>query len=302
MFLIYLSSSCSSSFFFFSLSQLIALLVPLILFRCSQVDCIEAAVRKAMSLLNTTLQTLVVRLRDVSGNVTQQKLHTRVFDAYEAKSLAFEVITPAQQAVMQQFGGRIPPQHPVGQPLLVDSWTELTQLHRPENQYQLMPRKARSNGAYGVLKAICWSAGSPFTMDQCLEPSDFKLVFKTTQDYEMRNDFNTKNADKVPPAIFLDGLMKAPTASALLSFQHSLTPASVNGLAGTYQFLKIFANAESDSERHRQLREGFRDVLSVPTHLFLGTNTTPGRELINYAKSKNVFIYAKKGLVYQYVV
>ncbi|KPI87104.1 hypothetical protein ABL78_3816 [Leptomonas seymouri] len=255
-----------------------------------------------MSLLNTTLQTLVVRLRDISGNVTQQKLHNRVFDAYEAKSLAFEVITPAQQAVMQQFGGRIPQLHPVGQPLLVDSWTELVQLHKPENHYQLMPRKARSNSAYGVLKAICWSAGSPFTMDQCLEPADYKLVFKAAQDFELRSEYNTKNTDKVPQQIFFDGLIQAPTASALLIFQNSLTPAHVNTLAGTHQFLTSFVKLPDDGDRHRQLKANYKALISNPTHLFLGTNSTPGRELLNYAKSKNIFVYAKRGPVYQYVV
>ncbi|KPA86671.1 putative mitochondrial hypothetical protein [Leptomonas pyrrhocoris] len=255
-----------------------------------------------MALLNTTLQTLVVRLRDISGNVTQQKLHNRVFDAYEAKSLAFEVITPAQQAVMQQFGGRIPQLHPIGQPLLVDSWAELVQLHKPENQYQLMPRKARSNGAYGVLKAICWSAGSPFTMENCLEPMDYKLVFKAAQDHEVRNEFNLKNADKVSQTIFLDGLMQSPAASALLMFQNSLTPGHVNSLMGCHQFLSFFMKLPDDGDRHRQLKENYRALLANPTHLFLGTNTVPGRELLNYAKSKNIFVYAKKGLVYQYVV
>jgi hypothetical protein len=255
-----------------------------------------------MSLLNSTLQTLVVRLRDISGNVSQQKLHNRVFDAYEAKSLAFEVITPAQQAVMQQFGGRIPQLHPVGQPLLVDSWVELLALHKPENQYQLVPRKARSNEAYGVLKAICASAGSPFSIEHCLEPSDYKFVFKAAEDLEIRSAFNSKNQDKVPQIIFPDGLMKSPTATALLMFQKSLTPASVNNLSGMYQFLTEFVKTPLESERYRQIKEIYSHFFTGPTHLFLGTNTTPGRDLLNYAKSKNIFVYSKKGTIYQYVV
>lgn len=254
-----------------------------------------------MSLLNTTLQTLVVRLRDISGNVTQQKLHNRVFDAYEAKSLAFEVITPAQVAVMSQHGGRIPQLHPVGQPHLVDSWTELVQMHQPDNQYQLLPRKARNNNAYAVMKAICASAGSPFSMEQCLEPSDYKLVFKTAQDFDMRSEFNTKNLDKVPITIFLDGLMKAPTASALINFHQSVTTAHVSNLAGTYQFLKAFSSVQTDEERHRQLRDDYRSLFAKPTHLFLGTNSVPGRELLNFARSKSVFVYGKKGVGYQYI-
>ena len=43
-----------------------------------------------MSLLNSTLKTVVVKLKDMSGNVSNQKLHNRIFDAYEAKSLVFE--------------------------------------------------------------------------------------------------------------------------------------------------------------------------------------------------------------------
>lgn len=74
-----------------------------------------------MSLLNTTLQTLIVRVRDMNGIITQQKLHTRIFDAYEAKALVFEAITPQQQIAMQQYNGVIPPFHPAGQPIVLDS-------------------------------------------------------------------------------------------------------------------------------------------------------------------------------------
>lgn len=255
-----------------------------------------------MALLNTTLQTLVVKLRDASGNVAQQKLHNRVFDAYEAKALAFEVITPPQVSVMQQFGGRIPHLHPVGQPKLVDSWTELVQNHKPEYQYQLLARKARSNGAYAVLKAICGSAGSPFSMEHCLDPCDIKLVFKSAQDAEMRTEFNVKNPMKVPNTIFFDGAMRCPTASALLFFHPSLTTANVNNLCGIQQFLEQFAKMPSEGDRHRQLRDEYKAIFAVPTHRFLGTSTMPGRELLNYAKSKNVFIYAKKDGDYQYIV
>lgn len=255
-----------------------------------------------MSHLNTTLQTLVVQLRDISGTVTQQKLHNRVFDAYEAKSLAFEVITAQQLSVMQQYGGRIPHLHPVGQPRLVDSWTELVQMHKPENTYQLLARRARNNGAYAVLKAICASAGSPFSMEHCMEPSDLKLVFKAAQDFEMRTEFNLKSPVKVPQTIFFDGILKAPNASALQFFHSSLTTAHVNNLCGSHQFLCLFAKMQSDGDRHRQLRDDYKALLSQPTHLFLGTNSTPGREVVNYAKSKNVFIYARKGDDFQYIV
>ncbi|AIO02130.1 hypothetical protein LPMP_345110 [Leishmania panamensis] len=254
-----------------------------------------------MSLLNTTLQTLVVRLRDMSGNVTQQKLHNRVFDAYEAKSLVFQAISPAQQAVMKQYRGRIPPLHPVGQPLMVDSWSELVELHKPDNEYQLLPRRARNNSAYAVMSAICCSAGSPFEMDHRLEPADFKLAFKSQADHDARMTFNLKNTDKVPQTIFLDGLMEAPKASALVSFHNVLTPTHVNTLAGIVQFLREWCREPTDGDRHRQLKLCFKSLLEKPTHLFLGTNAVPGRELLNYAKGKSIFVYAKKGMEYQYV-
>ncbi|CBZ31077.1 conserved hypothetical protein [Leishmania mexicana MHOM/GT/2001/U1103] len=254
-----------------------------------------------MSLLNTTLQTLVVRLRDMSGNVTQQKLHNRVFDAYEAKSLVFQVISPAQQLVMKQYSGRIPPMHPVGQPLMVDSWSELVELHKPDNEYQLLPRRARNNNAYAVMSAICCSVGSPFEMDHRLEPADFKLVFKSQADQDARTAFNLKHTDKVPQTIFLDGLMEAPKASALVSFHNILTPAHVNNLAGTEQFLREWCREPTDGDRHRQLKLCFSSLLEKQTHLFLGTNAAPGRELLNYAKGKNIFVYGKKGMTYQYV-
>lgn len=252
-----------------------------------------------MSLLNTTLQTIVVRLRDMSGNVTQQKLHNRVFDAYEAKALVFEAITAEQQAVMQQYAGAIPPLHPVGQPLLVDSWSDLVQIHRDGNLYQLLPRRARNNPSYNVLRAICSSTGSPFQMEHRVDPIDYKFVFRAA-DFDCRTQFNVQHQDKVPASIWFDGILKAPTASGLLSFHNSLTPAHVNNIAGTEQFLRQWSNQPADGDRHRQIKQLYLDLLAKPTLMFLGTNAVPGRELLNYAKSKNVFIYAKKGLHYLY--
>ncbi|CCW64415.1 unnamed protein product [Phytomonas sp. EM1] len=252
-----------------------------------------------MSLLNTTLQTLVVRLRDMSGNVTEQKLHNRVFDAYEAKSLVFEAITPEQQMAMLQFGGTIPPSHPAGQPILIDSWNDLTSIHKEGNLYQLLARRARNNSGYNVMRAICSSAGSPFTMDHRVDPVDYKFTFRAA-DFEIRNKFNAENQDKVPTTIWFDGILKAPKASALVGCYHSLSPAHVNNMAGTVQFLKGWVHTPSDGDRHRQLKELYASLLSNPTHMFLGANAVPGKELLNYAKSKNVFIYAKKGMRFLY--
>ncbi|EAN83302.1 Present in the outer mitochondrial membrane proteome 5 [Trypanosoma cruzi] len=249
-----------------------------------------------MSLLNTTLQTLVVRLRDMSGNVTQQKLHNRVFDAYEAKSLVFEAISPEQQAVMQQFG-TIPSQHPAGQPVLLDGWADLLTVHREDNLYQLLPRRAKNNASYSTMRAICCSAGSPFTMDHRVDPIDYKFVFRAA-DMEVRNKFNATNQDKIPPTIWFDGILSAPNDSGLVSCHNSLSPAHINNLAGTYQFLKEWSNEPPEGDRHRQLKEMYSNLLSKRTHLFIGSSSVPGREILNYARSKNVFVYAKRGMHY----
>lgn len=252
-----------------------------------------------MSLLNTTLQTLVVRLRDMSGNVTQQKLHNRVFDAYEAKSLVFEAITPDQQVVMRQFKGIIPPNHPVGQPILLDSWNDLVGIHKDANLYQLLPRRAKNNASYNVMRAITCSAGSPFTMEHRVDPIDYKFVFRAA-DFDFRNQFNATNVDKVTPSIWFDGILKAPAASALVSVHTTLSPAHISNMAGTLCFLKQWCQQPVDGDRHRQLKELYNELLAKPTMLFLGTHSVPGRELLNAAKSKNVFVYAKKGSQYVY--
>lgn len=252
-----------------------------------------------MSLLNTTLQTIIVRLRDMSGNVTPQKLHNRVFDAYEAKSLVFEAISLEQQAVMRQCGGKIPHAHPVGNPILINSWADLVRIHKNTNLYQLLPRRARSNESYSVLQAICASNGSPFKMEHRVDPIDYKFVFRAA-DFEERTKFNTQSQDKVPANIWFDGLLKAPTASALLSYHHSLSPAHVNAIAGTEQFLKQWIKNPTDGDRHRHLKQLYSELFRQPVMLFLGCHTAPGREIINYSRSKNIFIYGRKGLQYVY--
>lgn len=249
-----------------------------------------------MSLLNTTLQTLVVRLRDMSGNVTPQKLHNRIFDAYEAKSLVFEAITVEQQQAMQQYGGVVPLGHPAGQPILIDNWNELVAVHQDGNLYQLLPRRARSNASYSVMRAICGSAGSPFTMEHRVDPIDYKFVFRAA-DFEHRNQYNAKNADKVPQTIWFDGILSCKTDSGLVMCHPSVSPQHVNTLAGTIQYLKEWAQMPCDGDRHRQLRQLYSQLLiTTPrVHLFIGTVSTPGKEILNYAKSKGIHVYVKKG-------
>lgn len=250
-----------------------------------------------MSLLNTTLQTIVVPLRDMSGNVTQQKLHNRIFDAYEAKSLVFESITAEQQAVMQQYKGLIPPQHPVGQPTLIDTWNDLVANHKEGNLYQLLPRRAKTNASYSVIRAVCMSANSPFTMEHRVDPIDYKFVFRAA-DFDVRNEYNAKNQDKVPATIWFDGLLSSPTDSGLVSCFPSVSTANINQMAGTVAFLREWVKLPTDGDRHRQLRLLYSALLSKRTHAFVGTTTTPSKELMNYAKSKSVFVYVKKGAHY----
>ncbi|EPY29497.1 hypothetical protein STCU_04524 [Strigomonas culicis] len=252
-----------------------------------------------MSLLNTSLQTIVVRLRDVTGKVTQQKLHNRVFDAYEAKSLVFECVSPQQLSVMTSYGGTIPSSHPVGQPILVDNWSELVAMHKDQNVYQLLPRRAKSNASYCVLKAICCSTGSPFQMEHRMDPIDYKLVFRAA-DFDLRNQFNAANSDKLPPSLWFDGILKAPAASALVSFSNTISANNITQLAASGTFLQQFVRDPPDGDRHRQLKLLYGELLRKPLHLFLGTNATPGREIVNLGKSKNVFIYSRKGRDYVY--
>lgn len=248
-----------------------------------------------MSLLNSTLQTLVVRLRDLTGAVSVQKLHNRIFDAYEAKSLVLESLTIPQQHVFIQHRGLIPYTHPCGQPLVIDSWQELVAQHQETHVYQLLPRKARTNLAYQVTRAVCGAQGSPFSMEQHrLDPVEYKFIFRQS-DIELKNQYNLKNSDKVPGVIHLDGILSTPADVALVMAYPGVTPAHVNQLAGSAKFMKEWSNEPSDSDRHRMSKTQWKELLN-PTkrmHLICGTVTPVNRELVNYARNKGVLIYAK---------
>ncbi|EPY42514.1 hypothetical protein AGDE_01409 [Angomonas deanei] len=201
---------------------------------------------------------------------------------------------------MAKYGGVVPPMHPVGQPILLDSWNELISLHSDKNIYQLLPRRAKSNNGYALIKSICCSAGSPFTMEHRVDTTDYKLSFRAA-DYDIRNQFNASNQDKVPHNIWFDGILKAPNASALISFSPTISNSHVSTLVGSHQFLREFIKQPAVGDRHRQLKELYAEVFTKPTLLFLGTTVAPGRDLVNSAKGKNVFVYCKKGrdFVYQ---
>jgi hypothetical protein len=251
-----------------------------------------------MSLINSTLPTTVLRFRDITGAVTNQKIHSRIFDAYEAKSLVLEMLNVEQQHVLHQVG-KVPPGHASGQPLVIDSWGDLMQHHRPDYLYQLLPRRAKTNAAYQVMRSVCSSAGSPFAMDDRYDPLEVKFVFRAA-DQEAKQAFNNKSAEKVGGAVWLDGILKGKTDTALIMAHPSASPAHVNQLYGTVQFLREWALANADADRHKQLKTSWKELLQKRTHLIIGTGTVPAKDLVNFARAKNVHIYAKRGNDFTY--
>jgi hypothetical protein len=252
-----------------------------------------------MSLINTTLQTLSLRLRDMTGTVSVQKLHSRIFDAYEAKSLVLEALTIEHQRTMVVCNGVIPTGAACGAPIVLESWAELMAVHKPENVYQLLPRRARSYPAYQVLRAICSSAGSPFAMENRFDPVELKFIFRPA-DFDYRQAFNNRNAEKVGTSVQFDGILKTEHESALVLAHQSVTPAHVNTIVGTVQFLREWAADAGDVERHKELKGKWGPLLQKRTHMFLGTQTTPNKDLIAFARGKNVHLYAKRGSAYVY--
>lgn len=251
-----------------------------------------------MSLINSTLQTTVLRLRDITGNVTVQKVHSRIFDAYEAKSLVLECYNREQQAVLAQLG-RLPPGHPAGNPLVIDSWQDLMAGHNHEQcLYQLMPRRAKTNAAYQVMRAVCASAGSPFAMEQRYDPLEVKFVFKAA-DQDAKQAFNNKSAEKVGSSVWLDGILRADADVGLIMAHPVATPAHVNQLYGTVQFLREWS-ANDTEERHRQMKAAWKDLLRRRTHLIIGTGQVPAKDLVSFARGKGVHLYSRRGTDYVY--
>jgi hypothetical protein len=250
-----------------------------------------------MSLINSTLPTAILRLRDITGNVTVQKVHSRIFDAYEAKSLVLESISVPQQQVFQQFGGNIPAGHPAGQPLVIDNWAELSKQHTEQNLYRLMPRRAKSNAAYQVMRAVCCSHGSPFKMEDRYDPLEVKFVFRAA-DQDVKQAFNAKSAEKVGGNIWLDGILKGKDDTCLIMAHPAASPAHVNQLYGTVQFLREWSGTDLNSERHRQLKVAWGELLKKRTHLVIGSGTVPAKDLVAFAKGKGTHIYARRGNEY----
>ena len=249
-----------------------------------------------MSVLNTSLQTMVVDFRDMSGTVGQTKLHSRVFDAYEAKHLVFEAITADQVAVLEKNNNVIPPNHPVGLPYLIENWTELQQFHRQGNQYQLLPRLARNNAGYSVLQGICMCGGSPFDMKDRVDVNNYKVVMRNGTDMiDFRNTFNQKNADKLIGHVWFDGMMVGKKDTAFVSCHPTVTPAQIQGLSATVQFLIEWSNDSGDWSQLRDQRRLQQQALQNKHHLFLGSANNPGREIINMARQRGIHIFVKRG-------
>jgi len=250
-----------------------------------------------MSLINTTLGTLNLRMRDMMGQVYYSKLHARIFDAYDVKNLVLECLSENQQKVLIAHGGTtIPPQHPVGQPTVIENWQELEKYHKPTNLYQLQPRRARSNMAYQAIRSITACPGSPFSMDDRLDPVDYKLMFKPP-DFEYRNQFNMRNPEKVGTSVQFDGLLKTETDTGIIQcYSNHISIQQVNMMVGSVAFLRAWSADTGETERHRDLKAKWGIMLSKRTHYFLvaGQQGSFGKEILNYAKTKNVHLFAKK--------
>jgi hypothetical protein len=247
-----------------------------------------------MSLINSTLPTLNLRMRDLMGNVYTQRLHSRIFDAYEVKSLVLEALNENQQRVLFAHGGVIPAQHPVGPPLVLESWADLAACHRPTNLYQLLPRRARSYAAYQVARSICACPGSPFTMDQRVDPIDLKLIFRPP-DFEFRAAFNARNPEKVGTSVQFDGLLRTDTDTGLVMCFSHVTPAQINTFVGTVAFLRAWAADTVESERHRDLKGKWGTMLSRRTHCFIAVQQpVVSKDALAFAKAKNVHVFAKR--------
>lgn len=252
-----------------------------------------------MSLINSTLQTTVLRLRDLTGNITAQKIHNRIFDAYEAKSLVLEMLTPDQQRILHACNGAIPTGHAVGQPMVIDTWADLMQVHTQHNLYQLLPRRAKSNAAYQVMRAVCCSPGSPFIMDQRYDPLELKFMFRQA-DQEVKQAFNNKSAEKVGSVIWFDGVLRNDTDTGLVMAHPAISPASINGLVGMVTFLREWSNEPSDGDRHRQMKAAWKEVLAKRTHMFCGSGNVPAKDLVTFARNKGVHLYVRRGTQYVY--
>ena len=252
-----------------------------------------------MSLINTTLQTLNLRMRDMIGYVSMQRLHSRIFDAYEVKSLVLESMSEDQQRVLVANGGSIPPLHPIGQPLVIESWPELVAQHRETNLYQLQPRRARSHAAYSVMRAVCASRGTPFSFDDRTDPIDCKLVFRPP-DFEFRNAFNARNPEKVGTLVQFDGLLRTERDTGVMYCFPHVTPAQINNIVGTVAFLREWSADSGDTERHRELKTKWGAMLSRRTHQFIGSQSALNKEVLAFAKAKNVHLFVRKGASYVY--
>lgn len=275
-----------------------------------------------MLLINTTLQHTTLRMRDLAGNITFQLVNNRIFDVYDLKSLVLEAMTPKTRQLATLINTKkifhpetmklvpeilesidLPTTLGMEQlplllaPIVVDNWSDLMRIHRDDNVYQLVPRRARSNAAYQLMNSICIASKSPFRMKQRIDTLDLKFVFRAA-DQELKQSFNAKSAEKVTSNICFDGILKGEKDSALVMAHASVTPAQINQLAGTVSFLKDWIQSPSDGDRHRLIKQSYKDILLATgkrVHLFCGSNTAVSKDLVGYAKSKSIHVYARRG-------
>jgi hypothetical protein len=242
-------------------------------------------------LLNTSLQSLMTNVVDVNGRLTKQKLHNRIFAAYEQKNLTL-LLRPRDKAAGQTTASAF-------SDIPIDSWDSFAKSYHPDNVYELVPRKTRSTHAFMVVTALVNTPHSPFAMEHREDPHDYKLIFREPEQPAAKK-WNATQGEKYKSTlghgVIYDGILNARDAAAVILCGQDWNDKLLLQGACWICYMQEWVNS-SNAARYNELQSRWRSLLRKKNGLHIVVSAdrgTPNIALQGLAAQHNILLYARR--------
>eukprot|EP00760_Papus_ankaliazontas_P034621 PhM_4_TR7301/c0_g1_i1/m.35744 len=135
-----------------------------------------------------------LNLIDANQRIYPQRVHERSFNMFEVSGMVLlkkHLANPAAQGALR-FA-----QEALMEDAVVRTFDALEHVHRPDNYYQLYPRRCKTTRAFEAMMSICHQPGAPFKMTDRFDPTDVRTVLRskeatTLEEYNKQNPFGYK--------------------------------------------------------------------------------------------------------------
>lgn len=109
-----------------------------------------------------------LRILQLSGEVTHEKIYDEVFDGHKLRRLIL-------MTHMEGTDGSLGPK--LGKDVMVENFSKLKRIHQPHYLYKLLPLLCDRHETFSCIQGIVSSAGSPFALEDRKDAQALRISF-----------------------------------------------------------------------------------------------------------------------------